>query len=85
MLHSKVMIIDDAYTLVGSANLDPRSLYINHEFIAVIRSENLARIMQRICRFEIAQSRRITIGWCRTISAWQRFLNATAWALRWWL
>jgi len=85
MLHSKVMIVDDFYTLVGSANLDPRSLYINLEFIAVIRSQNLARIMQRICRFEISQSRRITLPWCRQIPRWQRFLNRLAWTLRWWL
>jgi cardiolipin synthase len=85
MLHSKVMVVDDLYTLVGSANLDPRSLYINLEFVAVIRSQNLARIMQRICRFEASQSRRITLPWCRQIPRWQRFLNRMAWTLRWWL
>ena len=37
MLHSKTMVIDDLYTVVGSCNLDPRSLYINLEFLAVIR------------------------------------------------
>jgi len=52
MLHSKVMIVDELYTLVGSANLDPRSLYINLEFLAVIRSAELARQMQEVCRFE---------------------------------
>ena len=85
MLHSKVMIIDDHYTLVGSANLDPRSLYTNLEFIAVIRSQALARIMQRICRFEISQSQRITLPFCRKVPGWQRFLNRLAWMLRWWL
>jgi cardiolipin synthase len=85
MLHSKVMIIDDMYTLVGSANLDPRSLYTNLEFIAVIRSQALARIMHRICRFEISQSERITLPSCRRISRWQRIRNRFAWMLRWWL
>ena len=41
----KVMIVDELYTLVGSANLDPRSLYINLEFLAVIRSAEMARLM----------------------------------------
>jgi cardiolipin synthase len=85
MLHSKVMIIDDSYTLVGSANLDPRSLYTNLEFLAVIRSQALARIMHRICRFEISQSQRVTLPWCRRISPWQRVRNRLAWMLRWWL
>ena len=85
MLHSKVMIVDDHYTVVGSANLDPRSLYTNLEFLAVIRSQPLARIMARICRFEIAQSQRISLRILRSVSRWQRFLNRIAWSLRWWL
>jgi cardiolipin synthase len=85
MLHSKVMIVDDQYTLVGSANLDPRSLYTNHEFIAVIRSQALARVMHRICRFEASQSRRITLPLCRQRPWYDRVLNTLAWSLRWWL
>ena len=38
MLHSKVTVIDELWTIVGSCNLDPRSLEINLEFLAVIRS-----------------------------------------------
>jgi len=30
--HSKLMVVDDAWTLVGSANIDPRSLRLNFEF-----------------------------------------------------
>ena len=85
MLHSKVMVVDDQYTVVGSANLDPRSLYTNLEFLAVIRSQALARVMQRICRFEISQSQRVTMTTCRQVSRWQRFCNSVAWTLRWWL
>lgn len=29
--HSKLLLVDDAYSLVGSANLDPRSLFLNFE------------------------------------------------------
>jgi cardiolipin synthase len=31
-VHSKLMIVDDAYSLVGSTNLDPRSFRLNFEF-----------------------------------------------------
>ncbi len=31
-VHSKLLLIDDDYALVGSANLDPRSLRLNFEF-----------------------------------------------------
>jgi cardiolipin synthase len=84
MLHSKLVVIDNIYTIVGSANLDARSLQTNLEFLAVIRSEKLASVMTRIVADEIAQSTRITTDRCR-ISTWQRFLNAMAWSLRSWL
>jgi len=85
MLHSKVMVVDTLFTLVGSANLDPRSLYTNLEFMAVIRSEKLAEIMLRICRFEMTQSQRVTPAMCKRVSRWDRFMNGLAWGLRWWL
>lgn len=31
-VHSKLLVIDDEYALVGSANIDPRSLRLNFEF-----------------------------------------------------
>ncbi len=31
-VHSKCLLVDDHYALVGSANLDPRSLRLNFEF-----------------------------------------------------
>ena len=31
-VHSKLLLVDDEYALVGSANLDPRSLRLNFEF-----------------------------------------------------
>lgn len=83
MLHAKVMIIDDLYTLVGSANLDPRSLYSNLEFVAVIRSQALAQVMHGIWRFERRHSQRITLAACRRVTAWRRLLNRLAWMLRW--
>lgn len=83
MLHAKVMVVDGIYTVVGSANLDPRSLYINLEFVAVIRSAALANLMQRICAFERSQSQRITLRACRSIGWWERQLNHLAWMLRW--
>jgi cardiolipin synthase len=85
MLHSKAMVVDDLYTVVGSCNLDPRSLYINLEFLAVIRSQRFARVIGRICRYETRQSTRVTLGAVRKVGWWQRVLNRGAWALRWWL
>lgn len=85
MLHSKVMIVDNVWVVVGSCNLDARSLWINYEFLAVIRSENLARILTRIVGEEIAYSKRITLEEFQERHWWWRMVNRLAWALRWWL
>ena len=41
-LHSKSMVIDRRFAIIGSANFDPRSALINSEMFAVIESESLA-------------------------------------------
>ena len=40
--HSKLLMADDAYALLGSANLDPRSLRLNFEFNLEAYDANLA-------------------------------------------
>ncbi len=85
MLHSKLMVVDDRYTVVGSCNLDPRSLEINLEFLAVIRSKEMAAAAARICDEELAASRRVTIDDVNQHSLWQRLLDRLAYLFRWWL
>ena len=85
MLHSKVMIIDEEWSLLGSCNLDARSLYINFEFLAVIHSRNLATALSKIVHDEIDGSRRVTLRSHAKQNWWQRLLDRLAWSLRWWL
>jgi cardiolipin synthase A/B len=85
MLHSKVMVVDHAWTVVGSCNLDARSLYINLEFVAVFHSRVLARALNRLMRYEISHSQRVTLKEYSEHSLWRRIINRLAWALRWWL
>jgi cardiolipin synthase len=85
MLHSKVMVVDDEWSVVGSCNLDARSLYINHEFLAVIHSPNLARALNEIAEGEIASSRRISFKAYRGRNCWRRLIDRLAFLLRWWL
>ncbi len=85
MLHSKVLIADDQWSLVGSCNLDARSLWINLEFLAVIHSRPLAKVLNEILAYELARSRRVTLRSTRQTSWWRRLLNRLAWTFRWWL
>ena len=85
MLHSKVMVVDDEWSVVGSCNLDARSLYINYEFLAVIRSPRLAQALNEIVESEIACSARISFKAYRGRSWWRAVADRLAWMLRWWL
>jgi cardiolipin synthase len=85
MLHSKVMVVDDEWSVVGSCNLDARSLYINHEFLAVVHSPHLAQALNEIVDGEIASSERISFKAYRGRSCWRRLVDRLAWMLRWWL
>lgn len=85
MLHSKAMVIDHRWSVIGSCNLDARSLRLNLEFFAVIHSAELARLIDEICRQEMQASRRVTSEFIRSRSCWQRSLDRAAWTLRKWL
>ncbi len=85
VVHTKAMVIDRHWTVVGSANMDPRSLYINLEFMAVIRSRPFAQAVIRITRSELRRSRRIRFSDCEKRTLKQRFLSTLAYSCRWWL
>ncbi len=58
--HTKLMIVDRLWSLIGSANWDPRSLRLNFEFNVECYDAALAgRLQERIDR-RIAGARRIT-------------------------
>jgi len=45
-VHSKLLLIDDEYALVGSANMDPRSLRLNFEFnVEIFDTETVAELI----------------------------------------
>lgn len=46
-LHSKAYVIDDTYTIIGSFNLDPRSVELNTEMALVIESPELSAEMKK--------------------------------------
>jgi cardiolipin synthase len=85
MLHSKVAIVDDQWSILGSCNLDARSLLLNLEFLAIIHSTKLARTLNEIVQYEIARSHRIKLHECLQRSWWRRLIDRIAWSFRWWL
>ena len=53
-LHAKSMVIDRRYSVIGSANFDPRSAFLNSEMIAIIDSEGLAEELMLAIRRDIS-------------------------------
>jgi cardiolipin synthase len=82
MLHSKVMVVDGQWTVIGSCNLDPRSLWINLEFMGVFRSEELAAAVDSICAHELSNSRRITLEDYQNRGWFDRWYGLLAWQFR---
>jgi cardiolipin synthase A/B len=85
MLHSKVMVVDGRWSVIGSCNFDARSLRLNLEFFAAIHSPQLAQALVRICQQEMRDSVRITAALCRERTWWQRYRDRLAWSFRKWL
>jgi|YelNatPaOPRAMG01_1025707.scaffolds.fasta_scaffold49277_2 cardiolipin synthase len=60
ILHAKTMIFDEKWVIVGSANLDARSLNYNYECGVGILDKNLGEEMEELFRQDLAESIPIT-------------------------
>ncbi|MCE5251413.1 phospholipase D-like domain-containing protein [bacterium] len=45
MMHGKLVIIDDSLGIIGSANMDLRSFFLNYEIALFIYSEDIVRLL----------------------------------------
>jgi len=77
--HSKLMIVDHAWTLFGSGNWDPRSLRLNFEFNVEAYDPDFAARAEMVVWEKIGRARRLTI---EEVDAWslaRRVRNGLAW------
>lgn len=74
-IHSKAMVIDRAWALVGSANLDYRSTRLNFELnLELADRVVVARLVRELHR-EMEQSKTVTAQKLRQWGFWHRFKN----------
>ncbi len=85
MLHSKAMIVDDEWTVIGSCNIDPRSLRLNLEFIGAIHDAAMVKTVKHAIALDLRESRRVTIADIEGRAWWQRLRGQVAWWFRRWL
>ncbi len=60
--HTKLMVVDDAWSLFGSANWDPRSLRLNFEFNVECYDVELAQQLKSLIDEKIAMAREVTLA-----------------------
>ncbi|MCL2396480.1 MAG: cardiolipin synthase [Defluviitaleaceae bacterium] len=60
-IHSKLIIIDDFATSIGTTNMDIRSFKLNFEINAFIYDQHLTRQFKEQFNYDLADSREITI------------------------
>ncbi len=74
--HTKLLLIDGEYTLLGSANLDPRSLNLNFELVMEVLDADLTA--QLTAFYDEVQSRSVSVR--KTFPAFPaRLRNAASW------
>jgi cardiolipin synthase len=75
ILHAKVMLIDNRWVTLGSANLDYRSFHRNFEINVIIDSRVFGTQMNDLFNEELEQSKRITVEDNTRLTRLERFLQ----------
>jgi len=81
VLHAKLILIDDT-VYVGSANLDPRSLYINYELMLRFEEKNVVSEARAIFIRDLTLSQRIELeSWRKSRTWWSKLRQRWAYFL----
>jgi cardiolipin synthase len=78
MMHAKTVVVDDAWSVIGSANMDERSMELNEENIVGIADGPFAQAVAEGLERDFARSREVMLEEWRRRPAWQRGLEAMA-------
>ncbi len=78
MMHAKTVMVDDAWSVVGSANMDERSMELNEENVIGVADAATARAIAEGVERDIARSREIRLEEWRARPWWQRVLERGA-------
>ncbi len=78
LLHAKSITVDDDFALIGSANIDRRSLELNYENNLLIQDRHLTSSIRAVQEGFIARSRSVTRDEVSNWSWYRRLLNNAA-------
>ncbi len=77
--HSKMLVMDGTWCLIGSANWDPRSLRLNFEYDVECYSADLGARLNAIIDDKLARSRPLTLGELECRPLFRRLRDGVAW------
>ena len=76
--HSKIMMVDDTWSFIGSANWDSRSLRLNFEYNIELYDRKISTEIRRVFNEKIRKSRKVTAEKLRRISFPEMVRNGIA-------
>lgn len=85
VLHAKTAVADQAYAILGTANLDYRSFFLNYELNLISREPGLCHQLQAQFEEDLRQSEEILPGRWRTRGWSEQLSEAMGWLARRWL
>ena len=85
VLHSKLATVDGVWSVVGSSNLDRRSVVFNNEVDAIILGRDTASQVEAILRQDMAMSHEITLAEWRHRSMAERWDEMKARLWQYWM
>ena len=76
MLHGKALLVDDDTAIIGSANVDPRSFWLNFELSVLVRDAGVATALAARIENDLQQSRMVDRHW--KPRGWQAYADSAA-------
>jgi cardiolipin synthase len=77
-MHAKTVVVDDAWVLVGSANMDERSMEINEENLLGVAEPEFTRAAAEGLEEDFGRAREIQLDAWRRRPAYKRVLEKAA-------
>lgn len=85
VLHAKTAVADENYAILGTANIDYRSMFFNYELNVITRAPNICRQLHAQFETDLEQSVEVFAGPWKARGWTEQFADAVGWMARRWL
>src|SRR5438876_1505683 len=78
MMHTKAIVVDGQWSVVGSANMDVRSIELNLENVLGILDQGFGRTLEATFQADLKRAREVRLDEWRRRGPWERVKERTA-------